>query len=147
MDIKHDYTQEFNLSSSFYPHDHFNKCLLSSSFYQHDHFNKCLKACWFGRLYFLGNYLLSEPMHMYFILPAFICFQIQNDESNMFRLPKKVNMFQTKTLFRSGVSVCSLYNYQFWYYSVLPVYHGRVYRGIGYIVVACWTPFFGHPFR
>ena len=109
--------------------------------------NKCLKACWFGRLYFLGNYLLSEPMYMYFILPAFICFQIQNDENNMFRLPKKVNMFQTKTLFRSGVSVCSLYNYQFWYYSVLPIYHGRVYRGIGYIVVACWTPFFGHPFR
>ena len=28
-------------------------------------------------------------------------------------------------------------------YSVLPIYHGRVYRGIGYIAVACWTPFFG----
>ena len=31
-------------------------------------------------------------------------------------------------------------------YSVLPIYRGRVYRGIGYIVVACWTPiFFGPP--
>ena len=27
-------------------------------------------------------------------------------------------------------------------YSVLPIYRGRVYRGIGYIAVA-WTPFFG----
>ena len=27
-------------------------------------------------------------------------------------------------------------------YSVLPIYRGRVYRGIGYSVVACWTPFF-----
>ena len=28
-------------------------------------------------------------------------------------------------------------------YSVNPIYRGRVYRGIGYIAVACWTPFFG----
>ena len=28
---------------------------------------------------------------------------------------------------------------------VLPIYHGRVYRGIGYIAVACWTPFFWCP--
>ena len=28
-------------------------------------------------------------------------------------------------------------------YSVLPIYRGHVYRGIGYIAVACWTPFFG----
>ena len=28
-------------------------------------------------------------------------------------------------------------------YSVLPIYRGCVYRGIGYIAVACWTPFFG----
>ena len=28
-------------------------------------------------------------------------------------------------------------------YSVLPIYRGRVYNGIGYIAVACWTPFFG----
>ena len=28
-------------------------------------------------------------------------------------------------------------------YSVLPIYRGRVYRRIGYIAVACWTPFFG----
>ena len=28
-------------------------------------------------------------------------------------------------------------------YSVLPIYRGRVYRGIGYIAVARWTPFFG----
>ena len=27
--------------------------------------------------------------------------------------------------------------------SVLPIYRGRVYRGIGYIAVACWTSFFG----
>ena len=27
-------------------------------------------------------------------------------------------------------------------YSVSPIYRGRVYRGIGYIAVACWTPFF-----
>ena len=26
-------------------------------------------------------------------------------------------------------------------YSVSPIYRGRVYRGIGYIAVACWTPF------
>ena len=31
------------------------------------------------------------------------------------------------------------------YYSVSPIYRGRVYRGIGYIAVACWTPFFGPP--
>ena len=29
------------------------------------------------------------------------------------------------------------------HYSVSPIYRGRVYRGIGYIAVACWTPFFG----
>ena len=29
------------------------------------------------------------------------------------------------------------------WYSVSPIYRGRVYRGIGYIAVACWTPFFG----
>ena len=34
----------------------------------------------------------------------------------------------------------SILNYQ---YSVSPIYCGRVYRGIGYIAVACWTPFFG----
>ena len=28
------------------------------------------------------------------------------------------------------------------HYSVSPIYRGRVYRGIGYIAVACWTPFF-----
>ena len=27
-------------------------------------------------------------------------------------------------------------------YSVLPIYPGRVYRGTGYYMVACWTPFF-----
>ena len=30
-------------------------------------------------------------------------------------------------------------------YSVSPIYRGRVYRGIGYITVACWTPFFCPP--
>ena len=30
-------------------------------------------------------------------------------------------------------------------YSVLPIYRGRVYRGIGYIAVACWTPIFWRP--
>ena len=30
-------------------------------------------------------------------------------------------------------------------YSVSPLYRGRVYRGIGYIAVACWTPFFWRP--
>ena len=30
-----------------------------------------------------------------------------------------------------------------WKYSVLPIYRGRVYRGIGYIAVTCWTPFLG----
>ena len=29
------------------------------------------------------------------------------------------------------------------YYSVLTIYRGRVYRGIGYIAVAHWTRFFG----
>ena len=29
------------------------------------------------------------------------------------------------------------------WYSVLPIYRGHVYRGIGYIAVAYWTPFFG----
>ena len=29
--------------------------------------------------------------------------------------------------------------------SVSPIYRGRVYRGIGYIAVACWTPFFCPP--
>ena len=32
-------------------------------------------------------------------------------------------------------------------YSVSPIYRGRVYRGIGYIAVTCWTPFFAHRFR
>ena len=27
--------------------------------------------------------------------------------------------------------------------SELPIYRGRLYRGIRYIVVICWTPFFG----
>ena len=27
-------------------------------------------------------------------------------------------------------------------YSVTPIYHARVYGGIGYIAVACWTPYF-----
>ena len=31
------------------------------------------------------------------------------------------------------------------HYSVSPIYRGRVYRGIGYIAVACWTPFFCPP--
>ena len=31
------------------------------------------------------------------------------------------------------------------WYSVLPIYRGRVYRGIGYIAVACWTPIFWCP--
>ena len=30
-----------------------------------------------------------------------------------------------------------------WDYSVLPIYRGRVYHGIGYIAVASWTPIFG----
>ena len=30
-------------------------------------------------------------------------------------------------------------------YSVSPIYRGCVYRGIGYIAVACWTPFFWRP--
>ena len=30
-------------------------------------------------------------------------------------------------------------------YSVSPIYRGRVYRRIGYIAVACWTPFFCPP--
>ena len=30
-------------------------------------------------------------------------------------------------------------------YSESPIYRGRVYRGIGYIAVACWTPFFWRP--
>ena len=30
-------------------------------------------------------------------------------------------------------------------YSVSLIYRGRVYRGIGYIAVACWTPFFCSP--
>ena len=30
-------------------------------------------------------------------------------------------------------------------YSASPIYRGRVYRGIGYIAVACWTPFFCPP--
>ena len=33
----------------------------------------------------------------------------------------------------------------FFLYSVSPIYRGRVYRGIGYIVVACWTSFFCPP--
>ena len=31
------------------------------------------------------------------------------------------------------------------WYSVSPIYRGRVLRGIGYIAVACWTPFFWRP--
>ena len=31
------------------------------------------------------------------------------------------------------------------YYSVSPIYRGPVYRGIGYIGVACWTPFLCPP--
>ena len=31
------------------------------------------------------------------------------------------------------------------WYSVSPIYRGRVYRGIGYIAVACWTPYFCPP--
>ena len=31
------------------------------------------------------------------------------------------------------------------WYSVSPIYRGRVYRGIGYIAVTCWTPFFCPP--
>ena len=34
------------------------------------------------------------------------------------------------------------YQFETWY-SVSPIYRGRVYRGIGYIAVAWWTPFFG----
>ena len=33
------------------------------------------------------------------------------------------------------------FHYWLCYYSVSPIYRGRVYRGIGYIAVACWTPF------
>ena len=37
-----------------------------------------------------------------------------------------------------------LYGHHFCpWYSVLLIYRRRVYRGIGYIAVACWTPFFG----
>ena len=45
------------------------------------------------------------------------------------------------------VSIHILSLFQCWYsqYSVLLIYRGRVYRGIGYIVVPCWTPFFGPP--
>ena len=41
--------------------------------------------------------------------------------------------------------ICILPQSLQWYmqYSVLPIYRGGVYRGIGYIAVACWTPFFG----
>ena len=35
--------------------------------------------------------------------------------------------------------------YLYTLYSVSPIYRGRVYRGIGYIAVACWTPFFWRP--
>ena len=31
------------------------------------------------------------------------------------------------------------------HYSVSPIYRGCIYRGIGYIAVACWTPFFWRP--
>ena len=37
------------------------------------------------------------------------------------------------------------YIYRFNIYSVSPIYRGRVYRGIGYITVACWTPFICPP--
>ena len=42
--------------------------------------------------------------------------------------------------------VTPLWNWSFSVeYSVLPINRGRVYRGIGYIAVACWTPFFWRP--
>ena len=50
--------------------------------------------------------------------------------SNLFILPKFASHY-------SFTSVCI--------YSVSPIYRGRVYRGIGYIAVACWTPFFWRP--
>ena len=34
---------------------------------------------------------------------------------------------------------------QSYWYSVSPIYRGHVYRGIGYIAVTCWTPFFWRP--
>ena len=37
------------------------------------------------------------------------------------------------------------YFWKHYIYSVLPIYRGRVYCGIGYIAVACWTPFFFRP--
>ena len=37
------------------------------------------------------------------------------------------------------------YFWKHYIYSVSPIYRGRVYRGIGYIAVACWTPFFWRP--
>ena len=40
--------------------------------------------------------------------------------------------------------LCSSY-LQIVKYSVSPIYRCRVYRGIGYIPVACWTPFFCPP--
>ena len=41
----------------------------------------------------------------------------------------------------ASISIALLHEH----YSVSPIYRGRVYRGIGYIAVACWTPFFWRP--
>ena len=43
------------------------------------------------------------------------------------------------------LSVCLLHLFQSFFHCtvVLPIYRGCVYHGIGYIAVACWTPFFG----
>ena len=54
--------------------------------------------------------------------------------------------FRTLTLVWLSISTANLSG-TILIYSVSPIYRGRVYHGIGYIAVACWTPFFGHPFR
>ena len=54
--------------------------------------------------------------------------------------------FRTLTLVWLSISTANLSG-TILIYSVSPIYHGCVYRGIGYIAVACWTPFFVHPFR
>ena len=45
----------------------------------------------------------------------------------------------------SSNSKDEVWNFSVSLYSVFPIYRGRVYRGIGYIAVACWTPFFWRP--
>ena len=59
----------------------------------------------------------------------------------------EVRIFQTTNKiyqFSNNSAMWPLSN-QSWY-SVSPIYRGRVYRGIGYIAVTCWTPFFWRNF-